>query len=272
MYFTYVDETGIDGKSPVLVMVGIVVDATRLRLTQEEFGEIAKNLTATASGAFRELKANDLLRGNGAWNRVPASERIAVTQALCEWLGERRHKLALAAIPHAAILGTPPGTAELRDAWQAAAWHIALQVQRSHQKKPGGKGRTVLVFDDNQRQLAALVESMFAPPAWTDGYYERARKQRQMDQIVDTPFAVRSHHVGLVQVADLYATIFRRYAEVSDFDEPERYEGERDEIAGYVALLEPHLLPRASRWTRQSSDPCARWYTAMAPASLAALG
>ncbi len=62
---------------------------------------------------------------------------------------------------------------------------------------------------------------------WTDDYYDRGKKQARLDQIVGTTFSIKSHHAGLVQVADMFAFMFRRYSEMKDFAQPEEWPGER---------------------------------------------
>ena len=44
MKLCYVDETGTDGRSPALVMVGIIADAQRLHRTQREFADLLADL------------------------------------------------------------------------------------------------------------------------------------------------------------------------------------------------------------------------------------
>lgn len=179
MYFAYVDETGIDGKSPVLVMVGIVVNDERLGRTQEEFASIFANLGASVTGTLRELKSADLLVGKGVWRHLDNTVRCNIITNLCTWVTDRKHDLALAAIHLDTFKASPPGAPELCDAWQAAAWHIALQLQRAHQPLRKNKGKTILVFDDNKHGIANVADSIYDPPAWTDDYYERGEKQER---------------------------------------------------------------------------------------------
>ncbi len=75
----------------------------------------------------------------------------------------------------------------------------------------------MLVFDKNKRGLADIADLVFNPPVWTDDYHDRQKKAPALDRLVDTPFAVKSHHVGFVQVADIFAAIFRRHSEVADY-------------------------------------------------------
>jgi len=102
------------------------------------------------------------------------------------------------------------------DVWLAGASHIALQLQRAHQTKAGNKDRTVLVFDENKRGLADIVDLVFNPPVWTDDYHDRQKKAPALDRLVDTPSRSSPTTLGDVQVADIFAAIFRRHSEVAD--------------------------------------------------------
>lgn len=272
MYFCYGDESGNDNVSPALVMVGIVVDATKLRRTQEEFDEIFSSLCEVTGRPLKELKSSDLLPGKNAWNSVDGVVRRNVVTNLCDWVGVRSHKIALSALDRARHSASKPGCSQLQDEWQAAATHVVLQLQRHGLSKPKGKGRTVIAFDNNPRGLALLSDLVYEPPAWVEKFYERGKKEPALSQIIDTPFAVQSHHVGLVQVADLFAGLLRHYTELEDYGWSEKFSGERDQYREWVDLLRPSLLGNAHRWGKGNKSEAATWYRELAPASLLALG
>ena len=69
-----------------------------------------------------------------------------------------------------------------------------------------------------------------------------------MSVLVDTPFAVHSHQVGLIQIADLYAGLFSLYSELLDNDSKEDYEGQLAHVQEWVELL-------ASRFLGRLTDP-----------------
>lgn len=268
MHFCYVDETGNDDRSPVLVMVGVIVDATKLRRTQEEFGKTFDNLCSLTGRSLKELKSTDMLPGKRTWQGVDGQVRSTVVENICDWVSARSHKIALAAIDRSLHKASTPGCLELEDEWQAGATHILLQLQRYGQKKPAGKGRTVVIADNNPGGLAALSELVVAPPSWTDAYYDRGRRAPALSMIIDTPFAVESHHVLMIQVADVLAGILRRYAELETYGSPERYTGERDQYSQWVTLLRPSLLGNEHRWGSGNKSECAAWYRGLAPAAL----
>lgn len=93
-----------------------------------------------------------------------------------------------------------------------------------------------------------------------------------MDQMIDSSFVVKSHHAGLVQVADLYAMILRRYAELHDYNSPEQWDGERSLIDEYAATLAKRLLPKAVRCPAKTTAACCKWYKEITPPSLLNLG
>jgi hypothetical protein len=107
------------------------------------------------------------------------------------------------------------------------ALHIALQMQKANQGSAKNKGHTILIFDDNKVKADPLSELLWQPPEWSDDYYKKTTKQIRLNQIVDTTFTIKSHHAGLVQVADLFAFIFRRYSEMKDFGKREEWLGEQ---------------------------------------------
>jgi len=266
MKVCYVDETGTDGKSPVVVMAGIITDSQRLRRTQQEFDRAFERLAELPEKTVRELKSTQLYRGIRKWRGVDGAVRHGAIGDLCSWVCERKHKLALAAIDTNRF--TNSSLSEHMDIWNAAALHIALQVQRSHQSLKKNKGNTFLVFDEHKQKGDSLAEMLFTPPAWTDDYYARTPSKPQLDQIIDTAFYARSHHVGLVQIADLFAFVFRRHVELQDHAECERFDGEKGLIASWVQLLATRLIARSHRWPKRPSSHCAKSFVDLAPRSL----
>lgn len=270
----YVDESGMQETEPVLVMVGIVVDGQRLNRTREDLAEIFGEIQGLFPEALKELKGTKIFYGRDRWRDVSPDVRKRIFEFLCGWLAERKHHLALAAIDKASHRRLIDGGAapEIKDPWLAAALHVALQIQKAHQGHAKNKGHTFLIFDENKSKVDHLPQLLYEPPAWSDTYYSRSRKQAQLDQVIDAAFFVKSHHAGLVQVADLFAFVFRRLAEFADYGSAEVFDGERSLIEGYSASLAVRLLPRAHRWSRVKKSDCAEWFRNLAPTSLKALG
>jgi hypothetical protein len=270
MKICYVDESGNQPSDPSLVMVGLLVDALRLNRTRDEFGDIFDAVQENFEEELKELKGSKMLFGKDRWRKIDPAIRKAIAGRLCGWLCNRKHHLVLAALDrtrheihdHTSL---PEFT---NDPWLASAVHIALQLQKVNQGKSHNKGLTFLVFDENKAKADALAELLWDVPSWTDDYYGKTTKQEPLDQLIDSAFTVKSHHAGLVQVADLFAFIFRRFSEFRDFGIDEEWTGEKELIDGYVDLLKTRLLPNSVRCPIKTSSEAAKWFNAIAPRSL----
>lgn len=249
-------------------MVGIIADAWRVGKTRAEFRKLFSDVEREYPESLKELKGSRILYGQGAWRNVEPEVRKDVFRKFATWVGERRHSLALSAIDlqcyHNGLTHFP---LSLQDKWVAGATHIALQLQKLN-KGNGHKGQTVLVFDENKQKADKLNEVLFDPPGWTDSYYGRGKKDEPFEQIVDTAFFTKSHHVGLAQIADIFAFVFRRYAELHDYGQTPAYSDEPDNIREFAALLEPRLIDQRHRWPKRPRDACAKTFAELVPASL----
>jgi hypothetical protein len=199
--------------------------------------------------------------------------RKQIIQFFCEWLVDRKHSIAFSAIDRRKFNASVQKTFPELDGnlWLAAGLHIALQLQKYHQSKDYNKGHTFLFFDEN-RDTHKLSEMVFSPPAWSDEYYCRDKKKSAFDQLIDSTFAVKSQHAGLVQVADIFAFLFRRYAELTEYHDDEQWAGERELIDNYIKIIEKRLLPKATRWPARPQCKCAQWYNNISPDCLRRLG
>ncbi|MBE7518484.1 MAG: DUF3800 domain-containing protein [Thermoflexaceae bacterium] len=274
MKVCYIDESGLQLADPCLVMAGVLVDATRLNKAREDFSEILGNAEAVFGERLRELKASRLVGGHGGWRNIPLDDRRAIAERLCTWVVQKKHAVVVAAIRKDALAsppqhGAPPVCA---DPLLAAGLHLALQVQRLTKGTPSNKGKTFLVFDENKQKSDAMAELLWEPPAWSDAFYGKSRKESRLDQVIDSALLVKSHHAGLVQVADGFAYLFRRHVELNDFGQREEFIGEATWVHQQVSLLASRLPPRAHRWPARPTNDCARFYASLAPASLLTLG
>lgn len=263
----YVDESGSHAESRFFVMVGVVADVHHINRTRREFGDIFQLLDEVYPERLREIKGQKLLGGRDGWRQVDPVKRKRIAGYLCGWIGERKHRLALASLDRQELADAPAPWPEVREPWVALALHLALQVQKAHQGQKRNKGNTILIFDEQKQYIDALTEVLWDAPAWTDTFYGRSQHDDCLSQIFDTAFTIKSHHAGLVQVADLFAAIFRRFAELETGDD-EEWLGEKSLISAYIEQLKPRLLPRGSRWPSGGACPCARWYRAVAPSPL----
>lgn len=269
MKVCYVDESG-NQSDPCFVMVGIVVDALRLNRTQTELGEIFHDIHGHFPAHLQEIKGAKMISGKGGWRNVSPEVRKKIVGKVCSWIRKRKHRLVLTAVDQEAFEQHKTHLPkECQDMWLVCGLHIALQIQKLNQKQRKNKGKTFLVIDDNKQKADKYSELLYRPPEWTDDYYARLPKQDRMDQIIDTAFTIKSHHADLVQVADVFAFIFRRFAEINDYKSQEVWQGERNLITDSVSTLSERFISRP--WPARPPQGSARWFSSTAPMSLRGL-
>ena len=145
--------------------------------------------------------------------------------------------------------------------------HLVLGIQKQYQRERSNKGNTIFVFDDI-RSKDELTDLILEPPAETAEFYKRGKKQEPLDQVIDVPYFADSKHVGLIQLADLFAFLICLYAELEEGVKKEKFEGESARLTGWLADMRPFLLKDAARWPATAKDPCTRFFRAAAPPSL----
>ena len=153
MKICYVDESGNQDSDRCLVMVGIVVDAHRLNRTREEFSEVFDVVQSLFQENLKELKGSKMIFGRDRWRNVDPDIRKLIAEFFCNWVVNRKHHIALAAIDRdrlAKVDGTAFSQAS-SDPWLTASLHIALQLQKHHQGEDKNKGHTFLFVDENKK-------------------------------------------------------------------------------------------------------------------------
>lgn len=273
MKVCYVDDSGNPAQDRVFVMVGIVADAMRLNKTSRECTRLFEDVRAlTTQGGDKspqELKGSRILYGKDAWKHVDAEKRKQVFSDLSKWLCGRKHDVVISAIDTAkanAGSGTSQVPPEVsKHLWIAAGLHIALQLQLEHQQEKSNKGNTFLFIDENSQRLPELCKLIWEPPPWIDGYCPRKKNDERLNQIIDTAFAIRSHHCSLVQAADLLAFIVRRYLELrNDINDP-AWDGEPIFVKECLQAVTPRIIRNSSAMKGTNKSPSASWYRAIAP-------
>ena len=269
MKFCYADESGHGAE--YMVIVGVVVDAIRMHRTKEDWNDLIKELYDVTEGRFSELKAGQLYRGNDLWRQWDSGERTELIERIISWMVKRKHEITFAAVSRSRLASQRSAASldgmQNATEWGIAAMHLILEVQKWSQKEKNNKGNTVFVFD-NAQEKDELLKLTHEPPGATGGFYNLKKKQRPLDQLIDVPYFVDSRHVGLIQVADLFAFLLRLYADLADGLMEEKFEGELKRVNSWIAGMRPVLLPDSVRWPKSSKDPCARFFQSIAPPSL----
>jgi hypothetical protein len=245
MKFAYVDESGDKPQGDVFVMAGVQVDAYKLRKHTAIIDKMICDLLTKHPGAPKELKTKAFINGEGGWRQIQAEERKRFVSELCDLAVDCAKIFAIAlsftSFDQAAKEKGFGGTY-----WQAAAMFVAGLVQKKMQAIKKNKGLTVLIFDDNSREVPNLSDALYEADAWYDPLYQTKKKGQsdwreisagaRFNQIVNTAFGIKSHHSSFIQVADAVCYVYRRHLELKS--EAEAWRGEKDYIGGLVGKLE----------------------------------
>jgi hypothetical protein len=251
----YCDESGT-GNEPIAVMTGIVVDASRMHLTKEHWADLLKFLSEETGHQIVELHTRNFYSGNDVFRGMGGPVRAKLITHVFEWLAHRKHHVVYAAVlkseyHQAYSSGRIPD--ELNTIWRFLGFHLVLSMQKYCQQQAGVKGHTIFIFDNEERERMRFTDIIKRPPDWSDRYYDRKRKQEQLDQIVDVPYFGDSTEVSLIQLADFTSFFIRRYAEIKEGLSQPRYHDEENKINEWVckfmerSIGSNHIYPQRGR-------------------------
>lgn len=270
----YCDESGI-GDEPVAVMVGVIVDAQRMHVTKNEWKNLLAALARVVGRPVHEIHTRDFYAGNERWRALSGNQRAGIITETFEWLKNRKHDVVYVAVEKAKFYESqkagqiPP---EANTLWRFMGLHLLLSVQKAHQKLEKTKGHTIFVFDNEERERMRFTDLIASPPAWTDSYYGKSRRQARLDHIVDVPYFGDSTEVYLLQVADFVAFFLRRHAEIEGGYSKERYDQEADKLSVWLDTLKACSLPPSITYPATGRCECANLFFNHAPESIRTLG
>lgn len=274
MKFCYADESGY-GEGSILVVAGVVVDASRRHVTRSDWTQLLTRLSQLVGAEVREFKSRDFYRGRGHWARLEGPRRSDIIDYLISWLEQRKHAIAFSAIDKASFAKLRPHDGRLQDLgsdWRAAAFHLLLSLQKAHQGQRKPKGHTVVVFDREFKEEQSIAALAHHPPGWSDTYYQRPAGCDPLDHIVDVPYFADSEHILLSQLADLVAYVLRTHADLDHGYAVSKYPEEPVRLEAWARRIGTLALPKASRYPQRSRDACADLFWNLAPGTLRELG
>ena len=269
MKFCYVDESGHAGE--LTVVVGVLVDSLRMHRTKVAWESLLSLLDEISDGRVIEIKGRELYRGNAYWREWDGGERSLLIENIIKWMVDRKHAVTFGAVSKSKLNEVRASTSiegfEKTTAWSIAAMHMILGVQKRFQREKQNKGNTVFVFDNvsEQKEILDLVND---PPKNTEAFYKPKKKAPPLDQVIDVPFFADSRHIGLIQVADLFAYILHLYAEITEGLADQKFDGELERLEKWIIEMQPVFLPDSSRWPKAPKDPFTKFLKEIAPKSL----
>lgn len=267
MKFCYCDETGT-GEEPFAVIVGVLVDAKRMHLTKRDWKELLLVLSRAIDKNIQELHTSNFYSGSGIWKGIDGPKRAEVITLFLKWFSERKHHLVFSAIDKEKFN-------ELKDkgrvfdevdtVWRAMGFHMALSVQKNYQKEPNNKGNTIFIMDEKVTEEARFQKLILTPPEWSDTYYDRSKKQEQLNQIIDSPYFADSKNVALIQTADFIVYFMRRYIEIKTGKVPAKYTTEEEKLDEWFSLIKSRFIPMSAMYPKTKRCDTANLFWDLAP-------
>lgn len=270
MKLCYCDESGT-GDEPVAVMVGIIVDAQRMHVTKQDWQELLEKLSRVVEKPVAEIHTRDFYAGNDAWRALRGDQRAAIIDETFAWLSARKHKLVYVGVEKSKFYNSKKSgqlKQEVNTLWRFMGLHLLLCIQKHHQSLQKNKGNTILVFDNEERERMRFTDLVANPPAWTDSYYAKKKKQARLNQIVDVPYFADSTEVHLIQVADFIAFFLRKHAEIQAGYSGEKYENEAAKIEGWLAAVGKFCIPASVNYPATGRCECSDLFFQHAPEAL----
>jgi hypothetical protein len=268
--FCYIDESGT-GSEPYAVMVGVLVDAYRMRPTKEDWDALLSMLSDIVEREVKEFHTRDFYAGNSPWRDLSGEQRASVISEIFQWYAHRGHRVVFSVIDKQRLQEKfieHPFYLTTGTLWKTLALHIALALQKANQSIKKNKGHTVMVFDEHKTDAKTYAELLLSPPDWTDSYYSRGSKQNRLDQIIDVPHFVDSAHVGMIQLADCISYFLRRHIEIAEGALPLRYEGEDEIVAGWVEAVFERCVASSAMYPKKGRCDAAEFFFQLAPQSV----
>lgn len=266
MKVCYCDETGT-GEEPYAVLLGIVVDATRMHVTKDDWAGFLSDLSRQVGQEFQELHTRHFYSGSGIWKALSGAQRSEAINLFINWFSERRHHVVFSAVDkkrYEELRGAGKIPQEIDTLWRAMGFHVALAMQRNFQTEKKNKGNTIFVFDEEVKEETRFNALLKNPPTWSDTYYGRNEKRRQLCQLVDAPYFADSKNVGLLQVADFLAYFVRRYIELENAM-PEKYAEEANKVKKWFYQIKGRSIPYQSMYPKRQRCSAAELFWSLAP-------
>ena len=221
----------------------------------------------------REMKAIRFINGKGAWGKIDEQERKNFLVEVCQLAVESGDKIfgigfSIRSFDTASDAGLGPR--KRRNYWLSAAIFISCLVQKKMQPSGKNKGLTVFIMDDNKQEMSSLSDELYECDPWYDSLYQvRDKSPKKMgwlprqpsdrlDCIINTAFAIKSHHSSLIQVADIISYVYRRYLELISLGKA------GDAEIGYYEKLLKILEPAREKLGQCPDEPCVNFFTQVA--------
>lgn len=277
MQFVYIDESGL-GEEPISVMVGVIADSHRMRVTKHDWNELLAILSNIIEREITEIHTRDFYSGNSPWRDLNGNQRSAIIDIIFLWLQQRKHSIVYTAVDKSIFYDSFPEEPyfdNVRTLWRFMALHLSLSLQKCYQGSSRGNNRTinpkghcVLIFDNEDREEKRFTDLLLNAPDWTDSYYDKKPSQDKLCQIVDVPHFVDSKDVGLIQLADFICFFLRKFIELElGFVEPD-YDDEIDKVGKWTNMIFGRAIDKRHIFLSRGRCVCSDLFYRFAPENI----
>lgn len=248
MFLCYVDESGYNGnkfnaKQPVQVMIGVLVNVYNYHKAHNEFQDVFNIIQKEIP--IKEIKAEEIYRGKKSWHDIKPEDRVAVIEYYLDWiLKSPSIKFIITAIDNEKyfqIKKDEPNLEYFKSLpcpYTLAGLHIAMTIQKINKIIKKNKGKTILIYDEEDEYEDHLSETIFKPSSFVNEFLEfDSKKEIKLDVIIDSVYFVKSHHSSMAQIADVASYFLRLYFELNFYGFSENYSGEKKKINVWVDTI-----------------------------------
>lgn len=263
--FIYIDETGLDENTDVFIMVGLLIDAYSLRATTKQCDAIIGGFIRGHNGKIQEVRAKTLFKSKGSWKNIDTSSKEKYLSDVIEFVVKNTKIYSIVISKklfgekHAAL----PKNID-NNYWLISAQYICGLVQKKMSKLKKNKGNTVMVFDNNAKDVPKISEALYVPNSWFDDLYIKKEKKKEnvnsherFSQIINTAFSIKSEHSFIIQAADTVCHIMRRYLELKENKVKEKWKGEKCLI---TKLANDIILANVKLGQSSKGSQCIQYY------------
>jgi hypothetical protein len=278
MQFVYVDESGT-GDEPIAVMVGVIADSYRMRLTKENWSNLLSELSKIIGRDIDEIHTRDFYSGNSPWRDLSGKQRSDIITAIFTWLRDRKHSIVYTAVEKDRFnkeIKEEEKYNDISTIWRFMAFHLTLSLQKRFQgaikgkkdRKINSKGACVLIFDNEHREESRFTDLILNSPDWSDSYYQKKEKQQKLNQIIDVPHFVDSKQVGLIQLADFICFFLRKHIELQMGLAKPAYKDEIEKVGSWTDLILKQSIPKNNIFMSRGRCDCSEMFYKYAPETI----
>ncbi len=178
MKFAYIDESGNNGgDGDVFSMVAVSIDSYRLRKYTSEFDKLLKGLKLDSEINFKEFKTSDFINGKRGWSKLDSSIRknfLKQVVDLC--VDSSKLYVYVMSFEKFNSINQPFKRVSY---WLSCALYVCSIIQKKGQKEKNNKGLSLVVFDENHKEMPKLSDFLYRQDGAFDDLYAEKKDYKK---------------------------------------------------------------------------------------------